>query len=103
MPIYEYDCPHCGRFEVIQKIDEAPLKDCPTCKDNGKKSKVTKAVSTSAFHLKGSGWYKTDYGSSGSAGTETKKASAEPAKTEKKSTTDSTKSKKACGTGCGCH
>lgn len=37
MPIYEYepdghDCLICsGRTEVIQKIDDEPLKYCPTC------------------------------------------------------------------------
>lgn len=106
MPIYEYDCPDCGRFEVIQKVDEKPLKECPTCKEKGKKNRVARAVSTSSFHLKGSGWYKTDYGSSGSAGTATKgtatsSSSTTTAKSESKS--DEKPAKKTCGTGCGCH
>ena len=65
MPIYEYDCPECGRFEVLQKISEAPLKHCPLCSGKGKKHKVSKAISAAAFHLKGTGWYKTDYASGG--------------------------------------
>ncbi|NLF25905.1 MAG: zinc ribbon domain-containing protein [Deltaproteobacteria bacterium] len=61
MPIYEYQCPECGRFEVMQKINDAPLAECPTCMGAGKRSAVKRLVSLSAFHLKGTGWYKTDY------------------------------------------
>ena len=77
MPIYEYECPDCGRFEKIQKITDDPLSECPTCKDQGKSNSIERLVSQSAFHLKGSGWYKTDYGSSGSgAGTSRSKDSS---------------------------
>lgn len=62
MPIYEYNCKRCGDFEITQRISEDPLKKCPTCG-----TKVTKLISTSAFHLKGSGWYVTDYGKSGAS------------------------------------
>ena len=80
MPIYEYDCPECGRFEVIQKISDKALKTCPQCAERGEKIKIERAVSAAAFHLKGSGWYKTDYASSGTAGTgkSNPKASAAP-------------------------
>lgn len=61
MPIYEYACKKCGDFEVTQRITEDPLKKCPSC---GRK--VTKLISHSAFHLKGSGWYATDYSKNGS-------------------------------------
>jgi len=57
MPIYEYNCQQCGTFEITQRISEAPLKKCPTCG-----APVSKLISLSAFHLKGSGWYITDYG-----------------------------------------
>jgi len=60
MPIYEYRCPKCGDFDQMQKITENPLKKCPTCK-----AKVTKLISNPAFHLKGAGWYITDYGRKG--------------------------------------
>ncbi|BDG09546.1 FmdB family zinc ribbon protein [Anaeromyxobacter paludicola] len=56
MPIYEYDCPKCGRFEVLQKMSAAPLKKHDVCG-----SKVTKAMSASSFAFKGSGFYITDY------------------------------------------
>lgn len=61
MPIYEYSCKRCGDFEITQRISDAPLKRCPTCG-----AKVTKLISQSAFHLKGSGWYVTDYAKNGS-------------------------------------
>lgn len=60
MPIYEYQCPKCGIFETTQRITDAPLKKCPTCK-----SKVDRIISHTSFVLKGSGWYATDYGRSG--------------------------------------
>ena len=102
MPIYEYECSECGRFEVIQKFSDKALKECPTCKEKGRKSAVSKAVSASAFHLKGSGWYKTDYssGSSSKSSTSASKSSSESSSSG--SATDTTP-KKACGTGCGCH
>ncbi len=57
MPIYEYDCPKCGRFDVLQKMSAPPLEVHEECG-----SKVTKLMSASAFAFKGSGFYITDYG-----------------------------------------
>lgn len=58
MPIYEYHCDTCEKnFEIVQKITEAPKKSCPEC--GGRKFK--KLVSSTAFQLKGTGWYATDY------------------------------------------
>ena len=56
MPIYEYHCQKCGEFEVTQRITEDPLKRCPTCR-----GRVKKLISNTSFHLKGTGWYATDY------------------------------------------
>ncbi len=54
MPIFEYKCPRCGKeTELIKKHSDTVL-----CKCN---MKMNKKVSTSDFHLKGTGWYKTDY------------------------------------------
>ena len=58
MPLYEYECLKCGhRFERIQKFSDKPVSSCPKCK----KGKVKQLLSASSFHLKGSGWYATDY------------------------------------------
>ncbi len=56
MPLYEYECPDCGRFELIQKFSDAPLTHCPRC---GKD--VEKLLSAPAIQFKGTGWYVTDY------------------------------------------
>lgn len=58
MPIYEYKCNACGhKFEKIQSFSDSPVQKCEVC--NGG---VSKLLSKSTFHLKGSGWYATDYG-----------------------------------------
>ena len=58
MPIYEYRCAACGfQKEYLQKMSAAPLMDCPEC---GKAS-LKKMVTAAGFHLKGSGWYATDF------------------------------------------
>ena len=59
MPIYEYECQDCGTvFEVIQKFSDPELTDCRSC-DNERP--VKKLISAAAFHLKGTGWYVTDF------------------------------------------
>lgn len=63
MPIYEYQCPKCGVFEVTQRITENPLKECPTCNAD-----VHRIISNTSFILKGSGWYATDYARSANKG-----------------------------------
>ena len=61
MPMYEYECKKCGSvFEVLQKMSDPPPKKCEGC--NSKR--VSRIMSESAFHLKGTGWYKTDYAGS---------------------------------------
>ncbi len=100
MPIYEYECPKCGKFDAMQSITEKPLKAKPDCKAKDCPKKAVKLMSSTSFQLVGSGWYKSDYGSSGSAGTETAK------KSEKKKGSDSKKgggSSGGCGSGCSCH
>lgn len=74
MPIYEYHCGKCGDFEVMQKMSDKPLTSCPTCR-----RKVSKLISSTTFHLKGSGWYITDYArkdKGGAKGADTKSESA---------------------------
>ncbi len=70
MPIYEYQCQKCGHeLEAIQKFSDDPLKECPKCKEQALKKKLSAA----AFHLKGSGWYETDFKGSSSASGDKKK------------------------------
>ncbi len=56
MPIYEYECPKCGRFDVLQKMSAKPLEKHDVCG-----SKVRKLMSAGSFSFKGSGFYITDY------------------------------------------
>ena len=73
MPIYEYECESCGRVEeIFQKISDRPLQKCGHCS-----GRLHKLISQSSFHLKGTGWYVTDY-----ANKHRKKTEAKPAKTE---------------------
>jgi putative FmdB family regulatory protein len=59
MPIYEYSCAKCKKtIEVIQKMSSKSLRTHADCG-----GKLTKLISRSAFQLKGTGWYVTDYGS----------------------------------------
>ncbi len=109
MPIYEYQCSGCGkRFEIFQKISDKPLTECNECK-----GKLSKLISNCAFHLKGNGWYVTDYkkptdtvnGKNGGKHTEKKEASTESAsetKTETKTEAKAeakTESKSAASSG----
>ena len=58
MPIYEYRCAACGhQKEVLQKISDAPLTECPECKQ----PTFGKQLSAAGFQLKGNGWYATDF------------------------------------------
>ena len=66
MPLHEYECDVCGRrFEKIQKFSDPPIDVCPTCGGH-----VHKLISSPAFHLKGSGWYATDYAKKDTTGTD---------------------------------
>ena len=70
MPIYEYQCEQCHhRFETLQKMSDAPLRDCPACEQPALK----KLVSAAAFKLTGSGWYETDFKNKGQAGAKANK------------------------------
>ena len=94
MPTYEYEREDGTRFEISQKITEDALEVCP---ETGQK--VKRLISGGNFHLKGSGWYKTDYGSSGSAGTQTSSSSS----TSEKSSDKGSSGDGGCGSGsCGC-
>jgi putative FmdB family regulatory protein len=66
MPLYEYQCSKCEKkFEVIQKFADEPLTEHEGCGGS-----VQRLMSAPSFHLKGSGWYATDYAKTGKAGSE---------------------------------
>jgi putative FmdB family regulatory protein len=94
MPIYEYHCSKCGDFETMQRMSDKPLTTCPTCR-----RKVTKLISSTTFHLKGSGWYITDYarkgegtGNKADKKSDDKKADGATATSETTSSTESASS-----------
>ena len=91
MPIYEYDCQHCGyNFEEVQKFSDPPVERCPECGNLAAKRKV----SISSFHLKGGGWYNDGYGSKPLEKSGTADASKEK-KEEKKTDTKADPEKKS--------
>jgi putative FmdB family regulatory protein len=84
MPIYEYRCLDCDHeFERMQKFSDPPLKTCPSCD-----GRVQKLISRSAFHLKGDGWYVTDYARK--SGNNGKSESASTAETSSSSSSSDT-------------
>ncbi|MDJ0956960.1 MAG: zinc ribbon domain-containing protein [Arenicellales bacterium] len=100
MPIYPYICGACGHeYDKLQKVSDNPDRECPECGEESVRRKVTAA----AFHLKGTGWYATDFKDKGakkdkgdgkgeaSEGKEDTKAKTEDKKSDGK-TTDSTTS-----------
>ncbi len=83
MPLYEYQCTECGKIEeAIQKFSDAPLTTCKHCS-----GKLNKLISQSSFHLKGTGWYVTDYS----------KKAASPSSTETASTTQKNEKNSSAG------
>ncbi|MCD4676761.1 MAG: zinc ribbon domain-containing protein [Desulfobacula sp.] len=89
MPVYEYQCTKCGQIEeAFQKISDSPLKTCSHCKGH-----LKKLISQSTFHLKGSGWYVTDYGGA-KTGSEKKPGTKPDTKAGKKPKESKTTSKK---------
>ena len=86
MPIYEYRCEKCGVFDVMQKITDKPLRKCPTCK-----SKVAKQISNTAFQLKGSGWYVTDYAGKGKGASAKEAPSSDSSESKTESSADAKK------------
>jgi putative FmdB family regulatory protein len=104
MPIYAYKCSDCGaEKEVLQKISDAPLTDCPNCGH----ASMAKMVTAAGFQLKGSGWYATDFrnkdsgGKGGKADGKTESANDSKADTGTSSTAAPAPAAHACGSG-GC-
>lgn len=72
-PIYEYICDAGHKFEEQQSIKDKPLKSCPVMVESREEflgplpcdEKCKRVISGTSFHLKGNGWYKDGYSSSG--------------------------------------
>ena len=100
MPIYEYECGSCGeRSEVLQKLSDAPLSECPECGE----ASLRKLLSAPQFRLSGGGWYETDFKTGDKrniAGEKKDKKSdgGEDKKTDKKSETKKDKPAPKSGT-----
>ena len=76
MPIYAYKCESCGYArDILRKMSDAPLADCPQCGAASFKKQLTAA----GFQLKGSGWYVTDFRSGNNGAPASKAADGEPA------------------------
>jgi putative FmdB family regulatory protein len=92
MPIYEYGCPNCGhKIEIMQKISDPPVSECKRCH-----ASMKKLISQSTFHLKGTGWYVTDYASKSNHAP--KKQNKAASKTKAKPSLDGTNTKSASTT-----
>ena len=88
MPIYEYECSKCGKIEeAFQKFSDKPLSKCADCG-----GKMHKLISHSSFHLKGTGWYVTDYAK------KSKTNSAQANKSEKKKASQDTETSSSAKT-----
>lgn len=58
MPAYDYRCQSCASvFEINQRISEPVGATCPACGA----TECTRLITGGTFHLKGSGWYASDY------------------------------------------
>jgi putative FmdB family regulatory protein len=98
MPIYEYRCSACGAdFERLQRVSDA-TPACPTC---GSRDEVARRVSLSAFHLKGTGWYASDY-RAGGASTSRSESGGDGSGSGASAADTSASSSHSCGASCGC-
>lgn len=95
MPIYAYKCESCGAAkDVLQKISDPTLSDCPACGQPTFRKQVTAA----GFQLKGSGWYATDFRGGATPAAPATAAAA----TTSEAPAAAAPASHSCGTGCGC-
>jgi putative FmdB family regulatory protein len=58
MPIYAFECAHCGHaFDRLQKLSDPDPTDCPECGQ----AQVRRQLTAPSFRLAGAGWYETDF------------------------------------------
>jgi putative FmdB family regulatory protein len=89
MPLYEYKCHVCGKtFEVLQKFADEPLKTHPDCG-----GEVERLFSAPAFHLKGTGWYATDYAKSSGSGSKAEDSKSDKGESHSRDKKDKSDSK----------
>lgn len=89
MPIYDYQCSHCGfKQEVMRKLSDPTLSTCPQCQQNT----FSKLLSAPSFQLTGSGWYATDF-----------KDSKKPSVSKPSDNPTVESAPASCAPGCGCH
>ena len=103
MPIYAYKCGSCGHAkDVLQKISDDPLTQCPSCGQDT----FSKQITAAGFQLKGSGWYATDFKGGGAAATSapaTAAAASDGATSTAASSDAGGAAAGGCGTSCACH
>jgi putative FmdB family regulatory protein len=109
MPIYAYKCESCGfAKDVLQKMSDAQLTDCPSCGEAAFKKQLTAA----GFQLKGSGWYATDFKGAAAAPASAVASSdvaskavdgAKPAESSAAKSDAAAPAAKGCGGSCACH
>jgi len=90
MPLYEYECQHCGlHYERLEHASALHNGTCPECGNVARR-----LIGAPALKFKGSGWYVNDYGKgNGSGATEGDKPTpaANTSDDAKKSTTKTEK------------
>lgn len=95
MPIYAYKCSSCGHEkDVLQKISDAPLTDCPSC---GAPS-FSKQLTAPGFQLKGNGWYATDF-KNGAGGKKNGSDKPDNGAGDSKPSSEAAPAAPACGSG----
>ncbi|MDJ0985110.1 MAG: zinc ribbon domain-containing protein [Desulfobacterales bacterium] len=91
MPIYEYECAKCSKVEeIFQKFSDKPLTKCQHCG-----GKLHKLISQSSFHLKGTGWYVTDYAKKSKTNSSAAKKSNKEKRSQTAQSSSSSKESKA--------
>ena len=100
MPIYAYKCASCGHAkDVLQKISDAPLTECPACGAQA----FAKQLTAAGFQLKGSGWYATAF-RGGSTSTASDSSASEATSSGSSATETATATAATpCGGSCACH
>jgi putative FmdB family regulatory protein len=91
VPIYEYRCDKCGQeFELFRSITDKGTPSCKSCD-----GPVQKLISRSSFHLKGTGWYVTDYAGKKPSDQEEKKEATSASSSDSAKKEESTPKKKS--------